>query len=55
MSAMTVAASVATRVALRMLTPAGGTLMASWLVISALLGSDHPAMDDRQRDDAGCC
>ena len=23
--------------------------MASWLVISALSGSDHPAMDDRQR------
>ena len=28
--------------------------MASWLVISALLGSDHPAMDDRQRDGADC-
>jgi len=37
-----------------MAAPVGGTLVASWLVISALLGSDHPAMDDRQRDDAGC-
>ena len=54
MSAMTVAASVATRVALRMVAPVGGTLMAFWLVISALLGSDHPAMDDRQRDGTDC-
>jgi hypothetical protein len=37
-----------------MAAPVGGTLVASWLVISALLGSDHPAMDDRQRDDFGC-
>jgi len=37
-----------------MVTPVDGTLMASWLVISALLGSDHPAMDDWQRDGADC-